>query len=192
MKLNKKGFTLVELLAMLVVLAILMAITVPNISGILGKSKTDIIKEDVTKIVDTAKIKIASDNSIINPAKNKCLVFTLEYLNDNDDYKEGPNGGKYDFFDSFVIVKREGSKYKYYVRLKELNSSGDYGVNITDYDDFEKDWNSEIGPISNSASLKTAKTPEDVANNSIVKNYCNNADLIQGFYKETVSLFPGA
>lgn len=188
MELNRRGFTLVELLAMLVVLAILMAITVPNISGILGKSKTDIIKEDVTKMVDTAKIKIASDNSIINPAKNKCLVFTLEYLNDNDDYKEGPNGGKYDFFDSFVIVKRVGSKYKYYVRLKELNSSGNYGVNIADYDSFEKDWNNKIDSISNNASLKEAKTPAEVANNSIVKNYCNSADLIQGFYKETKGL----
>ena len=39
MKLKNRGFTLVELLAMLVVLGILMAVTIPNITGILNQSK---------------------------------------------------------------------------------------------------------------------------------------------------------
>ena len=184
MKLNRKGFTLVELLAMLVVLGILMAVTVPNISGILGKSKTDTIKEDVTKMIDTAKIKVASESNIANPEKGKCLVFTLEYLNDSDDFKQGPNGGKYDMFDSFVIVKRVDNKYKYYVRLVEKNENGNYGINIADFETFEKNWNNEIKQITNNASLKSAITATDVANISLIKSYCPNADAIQGFYKE--------
>ncbi len=186
MKLSRRGFTLIELLAMLVVLGILMAVTVPNISGILGQSKSNILKEDVNKMVDTAKIKISSNKKINNPSNGKCLIFTLDYLNDSDDYREGPNGGKYDFFGSFVIVKRVGSKYKYYVRLVELNSTGgNYGINLADYDVFEKDWNSQIGSITNTVNLKTPTTFAQVASQPVIKDYCPNADAIQGFYKET-------
>ena len=41
MKLNNKGFTLVELLAAMVILAAIMVIAVPNIMGILNNSKAD-------------------------------------------------------------------------------------------------------------------------------------------------------
>lgn len=186
MKLNKKGFTLVELLAMLVVLGILMAVTVPNISGILSQSKSNIIKEDVNKMVDTTKVKISSNKKINNPENGKCLIFTLDYLNDSDDYREGPNGGKYDFFGSFVIVKREGSKYKYYVRLVEKNTgSPNYGINLADYAVIEKDWESQIGEITNTVDLKTPTTFAQVAAQPVVKTKCPNAESIQGFYKET-------
>ena len=84
MKLKNRGFTLVELLAMLVVLGILMAVTIPNITGILNQSKENIIKEDVNKMVDFTKVKIESKN-IKKPSKGKCLIFTLDYLDDNDE-----------------------------------------------------------------------------------------------------------
>lgn len=181
---NSKGFTLVELLAMLVVLGILMAVTVPNISGILGQSKSNVLKEDVTKMVNTAKVKISSNKSISKPLDGKCLIFTLEYLNDSDDYRQGPNGGKYDFYDSFVIVKRVGSQYKYYVRLVEYSDGSKYGIKIAEFDSFEKDWDSKIGIISEDASLVGAVTFDEVATNDVIKKYCPSADAIQGFYIE--------
>ena len=39
MNLNKKGFTLIELIASMVILAMLMVVTVPNVIGILAQQK---------------------------------------------------------------------------------------------------------------------------------------------------------
>ena len=143
MKLKNRGFTLVELLAMLVVLGILMAVTIPNITGILNQSKENIIKEDVNKMVDFTKVKIESKN-IKKPSKGKCLIFTLDYLDDNDDFKSGPNDGKYNKLDSFVIVKREYNKYKYYVRLIENVNGKKYGVEGVDYEKFQNEFKENI------------------------------------------------
>ena len=52
---NNKGFTLVEVLAMLVVLGIIIGVTVPNITGILSNQKTNLIAEDGIKMIENAK-----------------------------------------------------------------------------------------------------------------------------------------
>ena len=104
---NNKGFTLVEILAMLVVLGILMAVAIPNISGILNNNRKNGYKSDATRMVDTAKMKVAKGN-VKKPAKNKCVVLALTYLNDSEDIVKGPNGGLYLEYESFVIIKRSG------------------------------------------------------------------------------------
>lgn len=187
MRLNRKGFTLVELLAMLVVLGILMAVTVPNMSGILGSQKTNVLKEDVSKMVDSAKIKVASDNNIKKPKNGKCLVFTLKYLDSNDDFKSGPNGKAYDMYGSFVIVKRDGSRYKYYVRLAEKTEKGDYyGVSDVEYDSFVKNPEDNITQFSDRVDLETPTTTSEVKTKSIINGHCTD---VQGFYKEQKSIY---
>ena len=130
---KKNGFTLVELLAMLVVLGILMGVAIPNISGIIKNNKLNIIKTDAIKMIDTAKVKMSTDKEIKEkPTTNKCIVMALNYLNDSEDINTGPNGGKYMQFDSFVVITREGNEYKYYVRLIEKTGNEYYGINIVD------------------------------------------------------------
>jgi len=156
---NRKGFTLVEIIAMLVVISILMVIAVPNISGIIKKNRESQAIEDINKLVGNAKAKMDTDK--VKPIHlNECLLFTLKSLDTNDDINKGLNEGEYDPFESFVIVTRkplEGeyetnatSEYKYYIRLYEVKgresgsgktfmtrlSNGNPGV--VDYDDFVK------------------------------------------------------
>ena len=52
---KKKGFTLVELLAVIVILAILALIAVPNISSLVRKSKTNMFCKKVESIEAAAK-----------------------------------------------------------------------------------------------------------------------------------------
>jgi type IV pilus assembly protein PilA len=51
MKNNKKGFTLVELLAVIVILAIILAIAVPSISGMITNSKKSAFEANVKMII---------------------------------------------------------------------------------------------------------------------------------------------
>ena len=48
---NKQGFTLVELLAVIVILAIILAIAIPSITGIIGTAKTGAFESDVKMII---------------------------------------------------------------------------------------------------------------------------------------------
>jgi type IV pilus assembly protein PilA len=48
---NKKGFTLVELLAVIVILAVILAIAVPSISGMINSAKRSSFEDDTKMIL---------------------------------------------------------------------------------------------------------------------------------------------
>ena len=159
---NNRAFTLVELLAMLVVLGIIMGVTIPNITGILGTNRLNVIKTDALEMVDKAKIKVARGDITQRPEKNHCIVFTLDYLNDNGDIKTGPNGGIYDQYESFVIYKRENNRYKYFVRLIEDTDDARVGFNFEDIDNIDEVKNDNIKTIDKEIGL-TKESAESIA-----------------------------
>jgi len=141
---NQKGFSLVELIAMVVVLGVLMVITVPNIAGILKNNKENIVTEDINKMVSNAKNKFNTKQAKYPEYEDQCVIMTLEYVDSNNDLKAGLNGGVYSRGESFVVVKKEKERtgsftYRYYVRLVEEieRSSGvqKYEVPLTEHNE---------------------------------------------------------
>lgn len=137
---NRKGFTLVELLVMLVVLSILVGITVPNIAGIIRDNKKSIIMDDASRLIDNAKVRVSINEVEYLPQSSgwECTILRLSTLDRNDDFKEGPNDGVYDPNESFVLVKNTGTEFKYYVRLVEIKGDKKYGIDFADSVDVEK------------------------------------------------------
>ena len=121
---NNKGFTLVEVLAMLVVLGIIIGVTVPNITGILNNQKTNLIAEDGIKMIENAKNEFIVSEKVKYPEDGKCVIFTLDRLDKNSDIENGIENGKYNKTKSFVTVKRVAKSYQYSVRLIEQLSNG--------------------------------------------------------------------
>lgn len=143
---NQKGFSLVELIGMVVVLGVLMVITVPNIAGILKNNKENIVKEDINKIVSNAKNKINTKQAKSPPSQDDCVVMTLDYVDSNNDLKSGLNGGKYNREESFIVIRKEREQgnsysYRYYVRLVEdIERNGGvqkYEVPLTEHNELE-------------------------------------------------------
>lgn len=138
---NQKAFTMVELLAMLVVIGVLMAIAVPNIAGIIKNNRESIGIEDVNKMVGTAKQKFQT-KKVSYPPTGKCIILTLKYLDDSGDYSAGPNGGVYDKEHSNIVVRKAQKtgppdityEYKYYVRIVEKKGDKYYRTDIQEYD----------------------------------------------------------
>lgn len=145
-KQKKKGFTLVELLAALVILGLLTMIAAPNIMGILQSTKMNTYERDAEKFVTTAEYKFRSDTSITKPASNHCIIMNMKYLGSGE-FKTSPYGGSYTYTDgsrdlennNFVVIRRVDSggtlKYVYHVQLLEyIKDKNRYsGVPLTPY-----------------------------------------------------------
>lgn len=182
--LKNKGFTLIELIAMLAVIAILIGITIPNMSGIIGNQRENAYRVDATNLVERVKVKAAKDSKIKKPNFGECVIFTLDYLNDNnDEYNKGPNNGIYEKYESFVVYTKEKtstgvSKYKYYVRLLEKVGNKYYGFNLEDADNISNKTESEITSLYNlkendseSTAISKINTNKPSKCTSIIKYY---------------------
>jgi prepilin-type N-terminal cleavage/methylation domain-containing protein len=91
MKLNKSGFTLVELLASVVILAIMLGVAIPNITEVMKKQRNHVYVEDGKRFATQARTIMNKDTSI---RKEPGTCFSLNFL-DNGDFDESPNGGVY-------------------------------------------------------------------------------------------------
>lgn len=76
-KLNKKGFTLVELLAVIVVLAIIMVLTLPTIMNSLSSARQSTFLLYAGRMLDTAADKYQSD-ALLGSGK---ACYTISQLN---------------------------------------------------------------------------------------------------------------
>jgi type IV pilus assembly protein PilA len=79
---NDKGLTLVELLAVIVILGIIAAIAVPSIGNIIEKSRADAVKAEGIQVLNAAKLYVAAEGNSKTTLKADDLK---EYLTENGD-----------------------------------------------------------------------------------------------------------
>lgn len=135
---NNSGFTMIELLAAIVLLGIMMGSAIPIVISVMNDQKNKTYIEDAIRLASNADNKMRSDNKVqIPPRGGGCVVMSLDYM-DNNAFAKGPYDGEYDKAASFVVVSRNLSsadeEYEYYVRLLEKMEGGNYrGVNLIEY-----------------------------------------------------------
>lgn len=127
----RKGFTLVELLAVIVILGLLSVLLIPNIQEMLKDSKKDLYAIQEQNIIDEAKNWVADHPYDLPENNGDELVISLGELKlaTHIDLKfTNPKTGL--MFDdaSKIIIKRENNTYKYSVQI------GDFEEEIRDND----------------------------------------------------------
>lgn len=117
---DKKGFTLIEVLAVIIILGVIMTIAVPNVLSMLDRNKKDTFIEHAKTMINQAEYTLRKDTSINYPEAGKAILITLNYLN-TDDISESPYNTTYSPSKSFVLianVTENGiTEYKYYAHL---------------------------------------------------------------------------
>ncbi|EWG09010.1 type II secretion system protein [Cytobacillus firmus] len=119
---DQKGLTLIELLAVIVILGIIAAIAVPSIGGLINKTKKDAQVAEAVQIVNAAKLYITT-----NPATQNLTHDNLKsYLEKVDDT-------------SYIVTVGKDSEGKFTYTLKNHNggniaAKSDEDTSITEDD----------------------------------------------------------
>ncbi len=87
---NKRGFTLVELLAVIVILALIMAIAIYSISGILQSSRESVFKETGLNVLNGVRNQLMANNEL----REGNYYFSKALLENDNDL---PFGGKINY-----------------------------------------------------------------------------------------------
>lgn len=132
MKLNNKGFSLVEVLAVVVIMGVLATIMVPIVADVINKNKSDNYENSIKSIISAAKLyisdnryelslgdecvegyrEVSKNDEIVN---GKIIVETLvdgEYLSSNIK-KLTNNNKKINIKKSYIVVKFNCSSKKF-------------------------------------------------------------------------------
>ena len=110
---NNKGFTLMELLAVIVILGLISTIAIPNIIGLSTGIKKDQMLDDAKKLISLAKYKINSNISL----RGSSQTFYISDLNFNGDIGKDPDGGDYNSNSRVEYKINDSNKISYCIVL---------------------------------------------------------------------------
>jgi type IV pilus assembly protein PilA len=114
-KMNKKGFTLIEMLAVIAIIAVLVAIIVPAVGSSTIKAKASTDAANLRSVLSAATIEYATEGkldalSVDTPAAKSVTATTIEVWMEGDELNAYyVNGTKYYTIDAFAQVA-EGAK----------------------------------------------------------------------------------
>lgn len=162
---NNKGFTLVELLGVIVILSIIMLIAIPNVSSMLERNKRDQYITDAKKMVTIVQYDIRK-GEVDKPAAGELVKVTLKELSTGD-LETDADGVSYDEDNSYVVIVRKNGYLVYYVNLVTKNSDGTYkGIYLTNVEDLDGDtryekFSKSISALPSNSEIERKKISTD-------------------------------
>lgn len=121
----KKGFTLVELLAVIVILGLLSLIAVPAVTNSIRKYRKDLYDTQISNIQDSARIWASDNITELKEEVGQSTVVTLKTLKEaglvDDDIKDPRNKKKFDDDNTYVTIEKTSKGYKYTVTASTVS-----------------------------------------------------------------------
>ena len=133
---NKKGFTLIEVIAVIIIIGVMLLIAVPNVTGYIFTSRKSSFATDIHAYLETVRAEylgreygplVEDEELLIVPIKNIIL--------EKGDAGQSPFGN-YVYDKSYIVVAPEKSGYEYYANVLDESK---HGVIMTPYSVLDKD-----------------------------------------------------
>lgn len=118
---NRKGFTLIELIAVVVIMAIIALLATPNIIGLLEKGKKEEFVADAKEFISKASYQYRSEK-FNKDNQNEGQTYDIGNIKgvDSEDTENGPWGKPYT---GEVIIGNDGGKITYKITLSTQDRS---------------------------------------------------------------------
>ena len=116
---EKKGFTLIEVIAVIIILGVIFLVAIPSVSSIIMNSRKKTYLVDANRYIDGAKNFIHSNN--INLRDESITFYIPSKCLDVDKSQESPFG---EWKEVYVAVTYDGTKYQYYYTSTDTEGMG--------------------------------------------------------------------
>lgn len=129
---NRKAFTLIELLAVIVILGVLLGIAIPQVSQYINKSKKEGFISNAKMFIDSVRQDATSEIFYLPVNKNDVTIVTLDAMSLEKSKEKSSFGGNYIYSKSYVAIINVGTgidpDYQYYFAAQD---SKDYAIPLT-------------------------------------------------------------
>ena len=121
---NEKGFTLVEALAVIVILGIVMVISIPAVTRYIFRSDKAVYASDISAYVETIKGKYEMKEYGNFLKDDEIMIIPIRHIILEKGDNEKTPYGEYDFDRSFVLVAPERKGYIFYATVIDSKKYG--------------------------------------------------------------------
>lgn len=120
---NKKGFTLIELFAVIIILGLLAIIVVPNVIDIVNENSDKVYERQIENIIKSAKTWGADNLGKLPNVNNESIRVTLGELQQGgyakNDLKNPKTEELFDENNTYVIIKNINGNLDYQVFVEQ-------------------------------------------------------------------------
>ena len=170
---DKKGFTLTELLAVIVLIGVILAIAVPSYQSYVTRTKKEVLKSYQANIIDAANQYAAEcivKNTLVENFGKKNIWGYLNFKNKADIEKD------YNGIEVYIKSGKSKASDLYCIKIQYTkndsytNCSGEAGASTSKITIGDTEYKENSSPIINGGSLKiTGKIEEIEVNNNNIK-----------------------
>ncbi len=143
---NKKAFTLIELLAVIIILGLLLAISIPSVTKYLAQSRRKVYMNTLDSYVDGMSKMVANDE--LPGMYEEDTVYYVPFKCIPNEKSAGSPNGEWDY--AYMLLTNNNGKKSYYLYAKDVKNIGVVGlqadkINITDIKEIDHEEEDYIG-----------------------------------------------
>ena len=121
---NKKGFTLIEVIAVIIIIGILLIVTVPAVSSYINSSRKTSYVSDVSAYLETIQSSYEMKDYGLHLSDGEVMVVPFSLVKLERGSNDETPFGEIDFNRSYAVITVENNKYQFYANMVDTSNQG--------------------------------------------------------------------